>query len=40
MILGGLHDVFGGWATPLLLASMVTFLGAWSGMLAGRAVHL
>ena len=40
MILGGLHDVFGEWSTPLLIASMVTFLGAWSGMLAGRAVHL
>jgi len=40
MMLGGLHDVFGGWSTPLLLASVVTLVGAWSGMLAGRAVHL
>lgn len=40
MILGGLRDVFGGWSTPLLLASAIAILGAWTGLLAGRNVHL
>ena len=40
MLLGGLRDVSGGWSTPLLLAAVIAVLGAWSGLLAGRNVHL
>lgn len=40
MMLGGLHDLFGGWSTPLMLASVIAVLGAWMGLLAGRNVHL
>lgn len=40
MILGGLRDVSGGWSIPLLIASVIALLGAWTGLLAGRNVHL
>lgn len=40
MILGGVHDMSGGWSTPLLLAAVIALLGAWTGLLAGRNVQL
>ncbi|OYO30024.1 hypothetical protein [Janthinobacterium sp. PC23-8] len=40
MMLGGVHDMSGGWSTPLLLAAVIALLGAWTGLLAGRNLQL
>lgn len=40
MVLGALHDWQQSWSVPLLVAAGIALLGAWTGLLAGRNIHL
>lgn len=40
LLLGQLHDWTGDWTAPLLITAAISVAGAFTGMLAGRNVHL
>jgi len=40
LLLGKVHDVSGGWTVPLLMTAAIAVAGAWTGLAAGRNVHL
>ncbi|MCS6068847.1 hypothetical protein LNO81_30850 [Klebsiella variicola subsp. variicola] len=40
LLLGKVHDWYGGWTVPLLMTAVITVAGALTGLAAGRDVYL